>query len=140
MPGVLQYCSSPARQYSHSRQESTKQPTPTRSPTEYLLTSEPTSETMPAISWPGTMGNMAEPHSSRPWWMSEWQMPANLMSMTTSWARGARRSMVLRSKGWEAPRVTRASAVREVVVASLMPCTVPNRGQVKQNPDKYEVT
>ena len=29
MPLPMQYCSSPARQFSHSRQESTKQPTPT---------------------------------------------------------------------------------------------------------------
>ena len=32
------------------------QPTPTRSPTECLLTSEPTSATTPAISWPTTIG------------------------------------------------------------------------------------
>ena len=63
-------------QFSHSRQESTRQPTPTRSPTTYLLTSEPISATVPAISWPGTNGKMALPHSSRAVWMSEWQMPA----------------------------------------------------------------
>ena len=45
-----QYCSSPALQFAHSRQESTKQPTPTWSPTLYLVTSEPTAVTTPAIS------------------------------------------------------------------------------------------
>ena len=34
------------------------QPTPTRSPTLYLVTSEPTSATTPAISWPGTIGKI----------------------------------------------------------------------------------
>ena len=34
------------------------QPTPTRSPTLYLVTPSPTAETTPAISWPGTMGKM----------------------------------------------------------------------------------
>ena len=33
-------------------------------------------ETVPAISWPGTIGNSLPPHSSRAWWMSEWQTPA----------------------------------------------------------------
>ncbi len=32
------------------------QPTPTRSPTENLLTAPPTAATMPAISCPGTIG------------------------------------------------------------------------------------
>ena len=52
------------------------QPTPTRSPTAYFVTAEPTSVTVPAISWPGTIGKCAVPHSSRAWWMSLWQMPA----------------------------------------------------------------
>ena len=56
MPGLVQYCSQPALQLGHSRQESTKQPTPTRSPTLYFVTSDPTSVTTPAISWPGTIG------------------------------------------------------------------------------------
>jgi hypothetical protein len=34
-------------------------PTPTRSPTWRVVTSEPVSATMPAISWPGTMGKQA---------------------------------------------------------------------------------
>ena len=40
-------------------------PTPTRSPTAYLLTPDPISSTVPAISWPGTRGNRASPHSFR---------------------------------------------------------------------------
>jgi hypothetical protein len=35
----------------------------------------PTRVTRPMISWPGTMGKVAPPHSSRAWWMSEWQTP-----------------------------------------------------------------
>ena len=60
------------------------QPTPTRSPTLNRFTSAPTRVTLPTISWPGTMGKMELPHSSRAWWMSEWQMPQNSMSMATS--------------------------------------------------------
>ena len=52
------------------------QPTPTRSPTWWRVTSPPTSSTTPAISCPGTSGNVVAPHSSRAVWMSEWQMPA----------------------------------------------------------------
>ena len=52
------------------------QPTPTRSPTWYFVTAEPTAATTPAISWPGTIGKMAWPQSSLAWWMSLWQMPA----------------------------------------------------------------
>ena len=52
------------------------QPTPTWSPTANFVTSAPISLTTPAISWPGTSGYLAWPHSSRPVWMSEWQMPA----------------------------------------------------------------
>ena len=52
------------------------QPTPTRSPTWCLVTSEPTSVTVPTISWPTTCGYWIWPHSPRTVWMSEWQMPA----------------------------------------------------------------
>ena len=52
------------------------QPTPTRSPMAYLVTSAPVSSTVPAISWPGTSGKMTFPHSPRAVWMSEWQIPA----------------------------------------------------------------
>ena len=36
---------------------------------------DPTAFTRPTISWPGTMGKSEPPHSSRTWWMSEWQTP-----------------------------------------------------------------
>ncbi len=75
------------------------QPTPTRSPTAYLSTSEPTSSTMPAISWPGTNGKLASPHSLRPVWMSEWQIPAKWILMSTSRGPRSRRSIVVFSKG-----------------------------------------
>ncbi|MNI45184.1 hypothetical protein D3C73_996000 [compost metagenome] len=72
------------------------QPTPTRSPTLCLVTSEPTSVTMPAISWPGANGYCCGPQSPRTVWISEWQMPANLISMWTSLGPTSRRSMVVR--------------------------------------------
>src|SRR4051794_20986065 len=84
------------------------QPTPTRSPTLYFVTEEPTAETMPAISCPGTIGKMAVPHSSRTWWMSLWQMPANLTSIWTSSSRSARRSISAGSSGAPAAAGTRA--------------------------------
>ena len=87
-----QYCSSPARQASHSRHESTNTPTPTVSPMRQRVTSSPTPTTVPTISWPGTIGKIEPPHSSRAWWMSLWQTPQKRMSMTTSWGRGSRRS------------------------------------------------
>jgi hypothetical protein len=74
MPGS-QNCSSPARQASQRRHESTKQPTPTLWPGFHFLTCSPTLTTRPTISWPGTMGKIDPPHSSRAWWMSEWQTP-----------------------------------------------------------------
>ena len=52
----VQCCSCPARHGPHSRQESTRQPTPARSPTANFATSGPTAETVPAISCPGTSG------------------------------------------------------------------------------------
>ncbi len=74
-------------------------PTPTRSPAANLVTPGPVRETTPAISCPGTIGKIALPQPSRTWWMSEWQMPAKAMSMTTSCSPGTRRSMVVRSSG-----------------------------------------
>ena len=62
------------------------QPTPTRSPTWWRVTSEPTSVTMPTISWPGTTGKGWGPQSPLTVWMSEWQMPAYSISMRTSLA------------------------------------------------------
>ena len=58
-----------------ARQHSTMTPTAARSPSLKRVTAEPTAVTRPMISWPGTMGKMASPHSPRAWWMSEWQMP-----------------------------------------------------------------
>src|SRR6266545_3955578 len=60
-----QYCSRPALQLAHTRQESTKQPTPASSPTLNRFTWDPTRVTRPTISWPGTMGKIEPPHSSR---------------------------------------------------------------------------
>ena len=71
------------------------QPTPTRSPTACLVTAVPTSVTMPAISWPGASGYCWGPQSPRTVWMSEWQMPAYLISISTSWGPTSRRSMVV---------------------------------------------
>ena len=97
-----QYCSSPLVQWSHSPHELTMQPTPTRSPTWWRVTSEPTSETRPTISWPGTSGKGCGPQSPLTVWMSEWQMPAYSMSMSTSLAPTSRRSMVVGASGWPA--------------------------------------
>ena len=60
----------------HAPQLPTMQPTPTMSPTANPVTFSPTASTTPPISWPGTMGKIAGPHSSLAWWMSLWQMPA----------------------------------------------------------------
>ena len=46
----------PSAQEAQCWQESTMQPTPTRSPTLNLVTSPPTAVTWPTISWPGTHG------------------------------------------------------------------------------------
>ena len=99
-----QLFSSPLRHHSHSRQESTRHPTPARSPTLNVVTSEPTSVTRPMISCPGTSGKSMGPHSSRTVWMSEWQIPANSISMRMSSGRRSRRSMVPFSSG--APEAT----------------------------------
>ena len=88
-----QNCSSPALHASHWRQESTKQPTPTISPTLNLPASTPALLTLPTISWPGTIGKIEPPHSSRTWWTSEWHTPQYKMSINTSGAPGSRRSI-----------------------------------------------
>src|SRR5690349_14621905 len=75
------------------------QPTPTRSPTAYFVTSAPTSATIPAISCPTTIGYGVGPHSLRAVWMSEWQMPAYLMSIRTSCGPTSRRSIVVGASG-----------------------------------------
>ena len=53
----------------------------------------PTAATMPAISCPGIAGYGTSPQSPREKWMSEWQMPQNLMSMRTSSGPSGRRSI-----------------------------------------------
>jgi hypothetical protein len=68
------------------------QPTPARSPALKRVTAAPTRRTVPTISWPGTMGKVAPPHSSRTWWRSEWQTPQKAMSSSTSFGPGSRRS------------------------------------------------
>src|SRR6478736_2268388 len=89
-----QYCSRPSRQLSHSRQESTMQPTPTRSPTANSVTFEPVLLTVPTISWPGTRGYVWTPHSPRVACTSEWQSPQNSMAISTSSGFGARLATV----------------------------------------------
>lgn len=51
----------------YHHQESTKTPTPALSPTLNLVTSAPTAEITPTISWPGTMGYLLSPHSPLIW-------------------------------------------------------------------------
>ena len=75
------------------------QPTPTRSPTACRVTSGPTSATSPAISCPTTIGYEIAPHSLRAVWMSEWQMPAYLISISTSCGPRSRRSIVIGTNG-----------------------------------------
>src|SRR4051794_31302141 len=94
-----QYCSLPPRQLAHSRQELTMQPTPTRSPTRWSVTSAPTSATTPTISCPGTTGKGCGPQSPLTVWMSEWQMPAYSIRISTSLAPTSRRSIVVGASG-----------------------------------------
>ncbi len=67
--------------------------------------------TIPAISWPGTIGNSPRPQSASTWWMSEWQIPQNLMSIATSCSPSARRSIVVASSGAFAEGACRARAL-----------------------------
>ena len=78
------------------------QPTPTRVPTWCRVTADPTSVTTPTISWPGTTGKGCRPQSPLTVWMSEWQMPAYSMLMSTSFGPTSRRSMVTGASGWPA--------------------------------------
>src|SRR6476620_6969946 len=132
-----QNCSSPFLQNSHSPHESTMQPTPTRSPTLYFVTPSPTADTTPAISWPGTMGKMALPHSSRTWWMSLWQMPANLTSMRTSSSRRSRCSTVRASKAAPALGATRAGVEIKRMSPSWWVATL--FGPAQPHPDSFPV-
>ncbi len=62
-------------------------PTPPMSPTLNLVTASPTARTRPMISCPGTHGyrvGFHDDHSSRAWWMSEWQIPQYSTSRSTS--------------------------------------------------------
>src|SRR3954470_21699183 len=107
MPGS-QYCSRLSLQYSHSRQESTMQPTPTMSPTLYLLTWPPTLTTLPTISCPGTTGHIEGPHSLRAVCRSEWQTPQNKISISTSCGVGFLRLIFIWFKGAVAASVPNA--------------------------------
>ncbi len=62
---LAQNCSRPERQSGQVRQESTRQPTPTVSPTLNFFTPLPTAVTRPTISWPGTAGYCVKCHSLR---------------------------------------------------------------------------
>ena len=106
------------------------QPTPTRSPTFQPVTSSPTAETTPAISWPTVSGKLASPHSLRMVWMSLWQIPAALMSMTTSSARGSRRSIVVTRNGWSWPVFCRAFTV----IGMNIPPAGRSRGRRERHP------
>lgn len=70
----------------HSRQASTKQPTPTASPTLKLVTKDPTYLTIPANSCPGTIGYLVFPKSFSAKWRSEWQIPQYKTSKATSFS------------------------------------------------------
>lgn len=82
------FCSSPASHLSHSRHASTRQPTPTWSPTLNFETLLPTASTMPTSSCPGTTGYSTERPTPAMWLAavckSEWQTPQYIMSMSTS--------------------------------------------------------
>ena len=95
------------------------QPTPTWSPTLCLVTSEPTAVTTPAISWPGTTGYLGVPHSALTVWMSEWQMPANLMSMATSCGPGSRRVIVVLVR---CPVESEAAYAETVLISNPLEC------------------
>ena len=66
------------------------------------VTSAPTARDDAGDLVPGHHREERRPHSSRAWWMSEWQMPAYAMSMRTSCSRSSRRSMVPRSNAFGA--------------------------------------
>src|SRR5258707_14107730 len=92
-----QYCSSPALQAEHCRQESTIQPTAAMSPALNFVTALPTFVTRPTISCPGTTGytvGITSFHSLRTWCKSEWQTPQKSISICTSCGRGSRRGML----------------------------------------------
>src|SRR5579863_6121023 len=123
-----QYCSSPALQLAHTRQESTMQPTAAMSPSLNFSTALPTFTTRPTISWPGTQGytvGITSFHSLRTVCRSEWQTPQNNTSICTSCARGERRLMVCADSGelwlWAANALAGKLAGKGLA-ASLMGC------------------
>ena len=91
-----------ARQLAHSPQELTMQPTPTRSPTWWRVTSAADLGDDADDLVTGTTGKGCGPQSPLTVWMSEWQMPAYSISMRTSFAPTSRRSMVVGARGWPA--------------------------------------
>src|SRR5258708_20928625 len=96
-----QYCSSPALQAEHCRQESTIHPTAAMSPALNFVTTLPTFVTRPTISSPGTTGytvGITSFHSLRTWCKSEWHTPQKNISICTSCGRGSRRRMLSRAK------------------------------------------
>src|ERR1043166_817754 len=121
-----QYCSSPALQLEHTRQESTIQPTAAMSPSLNFFTAVPTFVTRPTISWPGTHGytvGITAFHSLRTWCRSEWHTPQNRISSCTSCGRGARRAIACAAKapvGLGAAKALAGNVVGEVRAASLM--------------------
>src|SRR5580704_6274995 len=91
---LSQNCSLPARQFGHTRSESTMQPTAARSPSLNFFTALPVLATRPTISCPGTHGytvGIMFSHSLRTWCRSEWQTPQNKISICTSVGPGSRR-------------------------------------------------
>src|SRR5580698_11594257 len=92
---LLQYCSSPARQFTQVRHDITMQPTAAMSPSLNFFTFFPTATTRPTISCPGTTGYTAgitSFHSLREKCKSEWHTPQYKISICTSSASGLRRS------------------------------------------------
>jgi hypothetical protein len=94
-----QNCSRPSRQLGQVLSESTMQPIAARSPGLYLVTADPTLTTRPTISWPGTTGKVALPHSLRATWRSVWQMPQKRISSCTSCSVRSRRGIRVEASG-----------------------------------------
>src|SRR5690606_32391216 len=106
-----QYCSNPSLQLSHSRQLSTIQPTPAKSPTLNFVTPSPTLVIRPTISCPCTFGYTVPPHSLRAVCKSEWHTPQYKISISTSLAVTARRSTFISFKSASGAAVPKAFTV-----------------------------
>src|SRR6267143_695620 len=101
------------------------------SPALNLLTCLPTCLTRPTISCPGTIGKRAGRaplHSSRTWWMSEWQIPQKRISMSTSFGPGSRRSMVSGARGLVLEVAAYAGVFSIVPPRVRVGCRAPARG------------